>query len=87
MISIGLESLPSPSAGVFQRIIFGIDMFGLSGSYGMDDFAKFGTDPQSEFKAQTQDVTFGIGSSLFIGPGAFFEFGFNISKFSGLMGW
>ena len=87
MISIGLEVLPSPSAGVFQRIIFGIDIFGLNGSYGMDDFAGFGTDLQSEFNAQTQDVTFGIGASLFIGPGAFFEFGFNISKFSRLMGW
>ena len=87
MISIGLEVLSSPSAGVFQRIIFGIDIFGLNGSYGMDDFAGFGTDLQSEFNAQTQDVTFGIGASLFIGPGAFFEFGFNISKFSRLMGW
>lgn len=86
MISIGMEAMPTPYIGVFQRILFQFDIAGFGIAYGIDDFSILGEDLKGKTNAKVQDFTFGIGASTYFALGAFFEIGFNISKFIDLMG-
>lgn len=87
MISYGLEALPTPYIGTFQKILFEIGIGNIGWAYGMDDFSKAGDELSGDFKKQSQDITIGFGVSFYFGAGAFFEVGFNVSKFFDLMGW
>ena len=84
----GLETLPFPQIGMFERILISLNLLqGLNLSYGLDNFTSTGEVYNSNFEVQMQDQTIGVGSSFFFMFGGYWEFGFNISQFSRLMGW
>ena len=56
----------------------------MGGTYGVDEISSFWEElffPEP----QIQDITIGVGTSLFFCVGAYAEVGFNISKFFRLL--
>ena len=84
----GLEILPVPQIGMFEKVLFSLNIIQLINlSYGMDGFTAVGESYDANGQAQIQDVTIGIGASAFVMIGGYWEFGFNISQFINSMGW